>query len=171
MTSILNSLQNGGYVEDIDFDLCDDEPMFPNVPLHCCTKMDPSILAKMHYEASKPDLDGSIPSKAPYVITKNGWWSLGSGDIEPIRDEDEEGDWEFVVSPDGTHKVALYDYSKTWVIYVGPDNESFWSAIAEFQSSLIDTLDDPCEGQHKEQDEAQAKPAGFTAIETDELPF
>ena len=171
MTSVLNSLQNGGYVEDIDFDLCDEEPMFPNVPLYCCTKMDPSILAKMHYEASEPDLDGSIPGKAPYVITKNGWWPLGFGDIEPIRDEYEEGDWEFVVSPNGT-KVALSDYGKTWIMYVGPDNEPFWNAISEFQKCpLIDTPDDPCEDQRKERDEAQAEPTGFTAIETDELPF
>lgn len=173
MTSILNSLMSGGYVEDnTDFNLCDEETMFPDVPLYCCTKMDPSILAKMHFEASKRDPDGGIPGKAPYVITKTGWWPLGFGDIEPISDEHAEGDWEYVVHPDDSYKVSLSDYSKTWVMYVGPEDEPFWSAIAEFQKCpLVDIPDDPCEDQRKERDEAQAEPAGFMAIETDELPF
>ena len=134
MNSILNSLMSGGYVEDnTDFDLYDEDPMYPDVPLHCCTKMDPSILSKMYSEASKRDPDGGIPGKAPYVITKTGSWPLGFGEIETISDDFQEGDWEFIVHPDGIYKVSLEDYSKTWIMYVGPENEPFWNAVAEFQ--------------------------------------
>lgn len=172
MTSILNSLMSGGYVPDyFDYDDTPD-PAYPNVSLHCCTEMNSGILSKMFSEASKREADGGIPGKAPYVITKTGWWPLGFGDIDEIRDDFMEGDYEFVIHPDGTSRVSLEDYSKTWVMYVGPEDEPFWSAIAEFQKvPLIDVPDDPEEDQRKAKLEANCEEAGFTAVETDELPF
>ena len=121
-------------------------------------KMNPALLSEMFFEASKKDPDGGIPGKAPYVITKSGWWPLGFGDIEPIADDFQEGDYEFVIHPDRTSVLSLEDYGKTWIIYDGPENEPFWSAIVEFQKvPLVDVPDNPREDNRKAALEAKGE--------------
>lgn len=100
---------------------------------YCMEKITPDVLWEMYCDASKEESDGSVIGKAPNVITKTSWWPLGFGFVEADCDDFMEGDWGWVVHPDRTCSESIDDYGKTWIIYNGPENEPFWSAVDEFQ--------------------------------------
>lgn len=136
---------------------------------NCMEKITPDVLCNMYWCASRKDADGGIPGKSPYVITKTYWWPLGFGFIEADHDDFEEGDWYWVTDPEKVYSESLDNYGKTWIIYNGPENEPFWSAIAEFQKVPLINVDIVEEDQRKEKLENYEDE--FIAIETNELPF
>lgn len=125
----------------------------------------PDVLCDMYYRASRKDKDGGIPGIAPYVITKTTWWPLGFGSIDSDHDDFMEGDWGWVVHPDGDYSESIDNYRKTWIIYNGPENEPFWSAIVDFQKVPMADTD------YEEEDKRKEKRENFEPIDTDELPF
>ena len=137
---------------------------YPDVPAYCCTEMDPEVLAKYYFKASKRGPDGGIPGKSPHVITKEHWWPLGFGEIRKIEDQYQEGDWYWVIDPADNEVVSLDDYGKTWVLYCGPDDDRLWSAMREFQST---PAPEPVPVSAPE----PTPEIVFEPIETDELPF
>ena len=136
---------------------------------NCLEEISPAVLSEMYFKASAKESDGGIPGRAPYVITKTTYWPLGFGSIDSDHDDFMEGDWGWVVHPDGGYAESIDDYGKTWIIYNGPEDEPFWSTIVDFQK--VPMTDTDHEEQEEEEDKRKEKLENFIAIETDELPF